>query len=102
VEGKSSNYHKLKSFVEAVEEEAKEGYLTNSELWLFTNNSTAESCFHKGSSSSRALHDLVLQLKKIELQAGFTLYDVHVAGIRSAKQDDNYGASNKILPCPGS
>jgi hypothetical protein len=22
--------------------------------------------------------------------------------IRSAKQDDNYGASNIILPCPGS
>jgi hypothetical protein len=25
-----------------------------------------------------------------------------VAYIRSAKQDDNYGASNIILPCPGS
>ncbi len=23
-------------------------------------------------------------------------------GIRSAKQDDNYGASNIVLPCPGS
>jgi hypothetical protein len=27
---------------------------------------------------------------------------VSVASIRSAKQDDNYGASNIILPCPGS
>jgi hypothetical protein len=24
------------------------------------------------------------------------------ANIRNAKQDDNYGASNIILPCPGS
>jgi hypothetical protein len=24
------------------------------------------------------------------------------AHIRSAKQDDNYGASNNVLPCPGS
>jgi hypothetical protein len=24
------------------------------------------------------------------------------AFIRSAKQDDNYGASNIVLPCPGS
>jgi hypothetical protein len=31
-------------------------------------------------------------------------YINHVQGIyiRSAKQDDNYGASNIILPCPGS
>ena len=29
-------------------------------------------------------------------------HPVSVAHIRSAKQDDNYGASNIILPCPGS
>ncbi len=27
------------------------------------------------------------------------LKDIH---IRSAKQEDNYGASNIVLPCPGS
>jgi hypothetical protein len=26
----------------------------------------------------------------------------HLDYIRSAKQDDNYGASNIVLPCPGS
>jgi hypothetical protein len=25
-----------------------------------------------------------------------------ILNIRSAKQDDNYGASNIVLPCPGS
>jgi hypothetical protein len=26
----------------------------------------------------------------------------NAGGIRSAKQDDNYGASNIVLPCPSS
>ncbi len=72
--------------MEAVEDEAKVGYLANSEFWLFTDNSTAKSCFFKGGSSSKALHDLVLRLKRVELKAGFTLYVVHVAGTRIIAQ----------------
>jgi hypothetical protein len=96
VEDKSSNYRKLRHLVEAVEEEAKEGYLTNFELWLFTDNSSAESCFHKGSSSSRALHDLVLRLEKTELEAGFTLYIVHIARTCMIAQGTN-GLSQGII-----
>ena len=62
------------------------GYLQGLELWLFTDNSTAESCFHKGGSSSQHLHDLVLRLRKLELDARFTLYVVHVAGMRMIAQ----------------
>ncbi len=40
-EDKSSNYRELRNLVETVEEEAREGYLKDSELWLFTDNSTA-------------------------------------------------------------
>jgi hypothetical protein len=29
-------------------------------------------------------------------------YSGYAKGIRSAKQDDIYGASNIVLPCPGS
>ncbi len=50
-----------------VEEEAKAGYLEGSEVWMFTDNSTAESCFHKGGSLSELLHELVLRLRKTEL-----------------------------------
>ncbi len=80
VEDQSSNYCELKNLVDRVEEESKAGYLQGSELWLSTDNSTAESCFHKGGSSSRLLHDLVLRLRKLELDGRFTLYVVHVAG----------------------
>ncbi len=60
--GQSSNFRELRNLVETVEEEAKEGYLKDGELWIFTNNSTAESCFFRGGSSSKLLHDLVLRL----------------------------------------
>jgi hypothetical protein len=86
IEDKSSNYCKLKNLVNTTEEELKVGYLKDSELWLFTDNSTAESCFHKGSSSSKALHNLVVRLKKIKLEVGFTLFVVHVAGTRMITQ----------------
>ncbi len=60
----SSNFRELKNLVDAVKEEAHEGYLKRAELWLLTDNSTAESCFHKGSPSSKRLHELVLKLRK--------------------------------------
>jgi hypothetical protein len=44
-EEQSSNYRELCNLVDTVEEKAKEGHLKNGELWLFTNNSTAKSCF---------------------------------------------------------
>ena len=69
-EDASSNYRELRNLVEAVEEEADAGHLTDAELWLFTDNSTAESCFAKGSSSSKLLHALVLRLRKIEMDTG--------------------------------
>jgi len=34
-EDKSSNYRELRNLVETVEEEAREGYLKDTELWLF-------------------------------------------------------------------
>ena len=63
-----------------MEEEALNGYLTGGEFWLFTDNTTAEGCFFRGGSSSKLLHDLVLRLRKIELEYDLTLHVVHVAG----------------------
>jgi hypothetical protein len=82
----SSNLCALKSLVDVVKEEAHEGYLKGAELWLFTDNSTAESCFHKGSSSFELLHELVLKLRKMEFDFDFTLYVVHVVGTHMIAQ----------------
>ena len=56
----SSNYRELRNLVETVEEEAAEEYLEGGELWIFTDNLTAESCVHKGGSTSAILHELVV------------------------------------------
>ncbi len=79
-EDKSSNYRELRNLVETVEEEASEGYLGNSKLWLFTDNSTAKSCFFKGGSSSKLLHVLILRLRKAKIWHGFVLHMIHVTG----------------------
>jgi hypothetical protein len=88
-EGLSSNYRELHNLVETVEEKAAAGYLRGGEMCIFTDNSTAESCFFKGGSSSKLLHELVLRLRRIELSANFILHMVHVAGTRMIAQGTN-------------
>jgi hypothetical protein len=95
-EAESSNYQELRNLVDTVEDEAKEKYLKDGELWLFTDNSTAESCFFKGGSSSKLLHDLILRLRKAEMNYGFMLHVVHVAGTRMIAQGTD-GLSRGIL-----
>ena len=43
----SSNFRELFNLGETVEKEAGAGHLCHTELWLFTNNTTVESCFVK-------------------------------------------------------
>ncbi|KAL3826346.1 hypothetical protein ACHAXA_003670 [Cyclostephanos tholiformis] len=83
---KSSNYRELHNLVETIEEEAKEGHLKDGELWIFTDNLTAESCFFRGGSTSKTLHELVLRLRKTEMSNSVTLHLVHVAGTRMIAQ----------------
>ncbi len=82
----SLNYCKLCNLVETAEEEAKEGHLKRGELWLFTNNSTAEGCSFRGGSSSKLLHKLLLRLRKTELEYDLTLHVVLMAGTRMIAQ----------------
>ena len=67
---KLSNYKELCNLVEALEAEVISKTILGSEVVIFTNNSMAESCFYKGTSQSRALFNLVLRLRKIELEDG--------------------------------
>jgi hypothetical protein len=58
----SSNFQELFNLVLTLEEAASSGHLRNSELFLFTDNSTAEAAFYKGTSSNQLLFSLVLYL----------------------------------------
>jgi hypothetical protein len=72
--------------VEALEVEAMEFRLQGCEVFMFTDNSTAEAAFFRGTSSSERLFDLVLQLRKLELNHQCLIHVVHVAGTRMIGQ----------------
>jgi len=79
---KSSNFRELNNLVLGLEDWAREGLLANKEMFLFTDNSTAESAFFRGTSSSKLLFALILRLRKLEMHCQLKLHVIHVAGTR--------------------
>jgi len=82
----SSNYRELRNLVEALEDLWEKGELTGVEIFIFTDNSTAEATFYKGTSSNPLLFELVLRLKKLEMEAGAKIHLIHCAGTRQIVQ----------------
>ncbi len=83
-------------FGHSIEEATHQGLLLNSELFLFTDNETVEAAFHKGSSSSKPLFELVLRLRLLQLHHGLFLHVIHVSGTRM-KQQGTDGLSRGCL-----
>ena len=78
----SSNWKEFTNCVESLEEEATTGQLDSTEVFFFTDNSTVERCFYKGSSSSPKLLDLVIRLRRLEMKHALRLHISHVSGKR--------------------
>jgi hypothetical protein len=55
-----SNFRELQNLVESIEYEVKRGHLRNAELFMFTDNSTAEVAYYQGLSKNKKLFELVL------------------------------------------
>lgn len=85
-EGSSSNWRELNNLIETLEEWEKAGKLDGVELFLFTDNMTAEAAFWKGSSKSKTLFQLILRLKQIEMKGNFVAHVIHVSGKRMIAQ----------------
>jgi hypothetical protein len=65
----SSNWRELNNLVLALERWLlKENKLSGSEIFVFTDNATAESAFWKGTSTSEMLFELALRLRELELE----------------------------------
>ena len=79
-EEESSYWRELSNLVSAMKRLAMDTKLCNCEIFIFTNNSTAEAAFWKGSSKSRKLFELVLELKELEFRNDFILHVVLVSG----------------------
>ena len=82
----SSNLCELKNLVDTLTKMAKANELEGSEIFIFTDNSTAEAAFFKGSSKSRALFELVLELRELEMNNKTKIHVIHVAGTRMIAQ----------------
>ncbi len=78
----SSNWREFTNLVEYLEERGAAGLLDDSEVFMFTDNSTAEGAFWKGTSHSPKLCALVLRLRKLEMRTGMILHIIHVSGRR--------------------
>lgn len=82
----SSNFRELYNLVLTLEELAMTGALLNVELFLFTDNSTAEAAFYKGTSSNKLLFSLILRLHKIQMDTGAFFHVILVSGHRMIAQ----------------
>lgn len=82
----SSNYKELCNLLEAIEDGLLNHELQHTELFIFTDNSTAEGAYYKGNTNSKLLFDLVLRLRQIEMDGLMRLHIVHVAGTRMIAQ----------------
>ena len=81
-QGRSSNYRELRNLVESLEEMGESEGLSGTEIHFFTDNSTAEAAYFKGSSTSKLLHELVTRLRALEMDSGCRVVLVHVSGER--------------------
>ena len=82
--------------VESLEEEGEEGNLDSAEVFMFTDNSTVESCVARGSSSSPKLWALVVRLQALSMKVGIKINVFHIAGTRMIAQGTD-GVSRGFL-----
>ena len=92
----SSNFRELRNLVDSIEDGVSSGELADSELFILTDNTTAESCYYRGNSDNKHLFYLVLRLRKLEMSASLRLHVVHVAGTRMIHQGTD-GLSRGLL-----
>jgi hypothetical protein len=86
IQEESSNYKELGNLVSALKQAVEDRALTDCEIFLFTDNTTAEGAYYKGNTPSRKLFELVLELKQLGMRAGLILHVVHVSGKRMIAQ----------------
>jgi hypothetical protein len=62
------------------------GLLRGSEVFIFTDNTTAKGAYYKGNTDSPVLFELVLRLQTIDMTGLVKLHVIHVAGARMIAQ----------------
>ena len=84
---RSSNFRELYNLILRLESLVACGKIEHgTEIFMFTDNSTAESAFYRGTSSSLLLFELVLRARKLEMRGSIFMRVVWVAGTRMIDQ----------------
>ena len=82
----SSNFREMKNLLDTLLSLVKENSLKGYSIFVFTDNSTAELAYYKGNSKSKLLHNMVTQLRAIELEERCSISIIHVSGERMKSQ----------------
>ena len=82
--------------MEAIKLEGHLGRLAGYELWVATDNSTAEAAFHKGCSTSEALDEMVLQLLEEGIHGNFIVHLFHIAGTQMIELGIDEASQGKL------
>jgi hypothetical protein len=80
------NYRELRNLVNAMVRAAQEGRLEGCEVFLYTDNRTAEGAYCKGTDKSRSLFELIVVLYKLQMEFDFILHVIWIAGTRIIQQ----------------
>lgn len=86
VSSQSSNFRELSNLINSLEVLLADETLKHAEVFMFTDNSTSEAAFFKGTSKSPLLFDLVLRLHDLQIKHEVVLHVVHVSGRRMIAQ----------------
>jgi hypothetical protein len=85
--GQSSNFREGYNLVLRLEDLLESGKVKRgTELWLFTDNAVSESAFNKGSSKSKALHELCARVRRAEMAYSLQVQVIWIAGTRMISQ----------------
>jgi len=86
-ENMSSNFRETANLVRHLERRIASGAVERgSEVFIFTDNSTAERTMFRGSSKSKLLHNMVLDLRRMEMHGDLIVHFVWISGTRMIAQ----------------
>jgi hypothetical protein len=83
LEEHNSNFFELANLVFALEDLHEKRGLDGHEVFMFTDNTTAEAAhFHGTTKNGKTLFELILRLRRIEMTGTCRIVMIHVAGKR--------------------
>jgi hypothetical protein len=83
VEEHNSNFFEFSNLVHALEDMHRAGELAGHEIFMFTDNTTAEAAHYHGTTKNgKTLFNLALRLRKLEMDGDCRIFLIHVAGKR--------------------